>query len=136
MVATVSAKDLGISDAEVKLLCAGLLHFGGPANPTGEFAVAMGFRGLQSMHGECAEIRRGLEATGELTPRDWTRALVSLEIAFASDLVGVGYEWTTVTGRLDEETVRDLRSIQRKLVRVVFPVLRSGELIAAHEESE
>jgi len=126
----VSAQELDISEREVEMLGQGLLHFGGPAHATEEFATAMGFKGAERMPEECMEIRRKLEGSEALSARDWTRALLALEICFASELMGVGYEWSTVTGFSDSETIRILRSIQRKLVRIAVSVVRSGGLAA------
>lgn len=47
---------------------------------------------------------------------DWTRALLASEIVFASDVVGAGVEWPTVTGWSDVETIELLRELQRKLM--------------------
>ena len=41
--------------------------------------------------------------------------------AHASDLVGSGTDWRTTTGMDDDETIRLLRTIQRKLGPVVRP---------------
>ena len=46
-----------------------------------------------------------------------TRAVLT-ELVFASDLVGSGVDWATTTGFNDDETIRLLRSIQRKLVSI------------------
>jgi hypothetical protein len=125
---TISRHELDLSDDEVELVRQGLLHWGGPARPTDEFAVAMGFDNASDMSRECSAISAVLASRGALGPFDWTRAVLCLEVAFSSDLVGAGYEWSIVTGFTDEFTVRGLRSIQRKLARVVFPVIRSGAL--------
>ena len=54
-----------------------------------------------------------------LSAADWARTLLASEIVFVSDLAGSGVEWQTTTGRSDEATIRTLRSIQRKLAKVV-----------------
>jgi hypothetical protein len=131
----ISSEALSLSESEVNLLRKGLIQWGGPARATEEFAVSMGFASAANMSAGCVEICRSLEVDRSLTPRDWTRALLSLEIAFASDLVGSGVEWSTATGLSDEVTVRDLRSIQRKLAKVVFPVFRSAGFQAIGEST-
>ena len=128
---SVSKQALNLSNEEVELLCAGLRQWGGPARPTKAFAAAMGFGSDKEMPNQCLAIHRSLRADGLMSPLDWARALVSLEIAFSSDLIGAGFEWSTSTGWSDEETIRALRSIQRKLAEVVFPVIRNGGLQAA-----
>jgi hypothetical protein len=57
-----------------------------------------------------------------LTPADWRRALLATELAFASDVLGSGVEWSTTTGWRDDETIRCLRNIQRKLARIARDV--------------
>ncbi|GAA3203952.1 hypothetical protein ACFO1B_42665 [Dactylosporangium siamense] len=129
----ISVDELQLSAIEIDLLRAGLLQWGGPANAPNEFAVAMGFSDATSMVSDCMQIRRSLGVDGALTPRDWTRALLALELAFASDLVGAGYEWSTTTGLSDEGTVQSLRSVQRKLAGIVFPAMRGGALRPARD---
>jgi hypothetical protein len=129
----ISGNELQLSVIEIDLLRVGLLQWGGPANATNELAVAMGFGDSTSMVQDCMQMRRSLELYGALTPRDWTRALLALELAFASDLVGAGYEWSTTTGLSDEGTLRSLRSVQRKLAGIVFPAMHGGALRPARD---
>jgi hypothetical protein len=49
-----------------------------------------------------------------LSDLDWARALFLTEISWASDLVGAGVEFALVSNS-DEEAVKLLRSIQRKI---------------------
>ena len=88
-----------------------------------EFAVAMGFDGTEDLHYRSLRIRAALIAHEALEPMDWARALLATELAFASDVVGSGYEWSTTTGWSDETTVRVLRSTQLKLIRTVAPLV-------------
>jgi hypothetical protein len=57
---------------------------------------------------------------------DWARALLATELAFASEVVGSGYEWSTTTGWSDDTTVKILRSTQLKLIRTVSPLVGRG----------
>lgn len=45
-------------------------------------------------------------------------ALISTEVNFASDRWGAGYEWETVSGYSDTDTIARLRKLQLKLVGV------------------
>jgi len=54
-----------------------------------------------------------------LSRRDWRRTLIATEIVFASDVFGSGGDWSTTTGFSDEDTIRILRSLQRKIARSV-----------------
>jgi hypothetical protein len=121
-----SAEQLLLTDEEIKLLRKGLMEWSGPARCTEEFAVAMGFTNAISLPAQCSTIRAALVAGERLESMDWARALLATEIAFASDVVGSGYEWSTTTGWSDEMTVKTLRSIQRKLVRTVAPLVGDG----------
>lgn len=112
-----------LSDEERELLRCGLLEWSGPARGTEEFAVAMGFPGLDGLLQEGKRIRARLASGESLEPIDWARALLATEVAFASDVVGSGHDWSITTGFSDEETVRILRSIQRKLARTVIPLI-------------
>lgn len=120
---SISGRDLDLDDIEVDLLLRGLREWGGPARATDKFAIAMGFNGAGHIVAQCKEIHRRLSVQAELRPNDWTRALLALELAFASDVIGSGTEWATTTGLQDCDTVRTLRSLQRKLGRIVFPVI-------------
>jgi hypothetical protein len=121
-----SPEQMSLSAEEMQLLREGLMEWSGPARCTEEFAVAMGYSGATELPGQCRSIRDALVAGEDLEPMDWARALLATEIAFASDVVGSGYEWSTTTGWSDEQTVKVLRSLQRKLVRTVAPLVGNG----------
>lgn len=111
---------------ETGFLRRALLEWGGPAHSTEEFAVAMGFMGTRDLLVQCRRIRSALAEDEPLAPIDWARTLLAVEIVFISDVMGSGYEWVTTTGYSDTETIRMIRSIQRKLSRVVSPVIGAG----------
>jgi hypothetical protein len=100
---------------ERRLLSEGLQQWGGPAKPTDQLAVAIGFAGVADFDAGRERIAAEIELGGPLTTLDATRALAATEIVFASDIFGAGVEWSIVTGLTDEETLRTLRSLQRKL---------------------
>lgn len=77
----------------------------------------MGFDGVADLDLQSPRLREAVEETQPLSREDWRRILLMTEVAFASDVVGSGVEWSITTGMSDEETLRLLRSIQRKLVR-------------------
>lgn len=118
-----SAAALNLSRDERELLRCGLLEWAGPARGTEEFAVAMGFSGLEDLLQDGKRIRSLLATGKSLEPIDWARALLATEVSFASDVVGSGHDWSITTGFSDEETIRILRSIQRKLARTVLPLI-------------
>ncbi|MEW2489385.1 hypothetical protein [Streptomyces sp. NPDC048411] len=121
-----TAKQLTLTDEESRLLQQGLIEWSGPARCTEEFAVAMGFDGADDLNRRGARIRTALAAKEPLEPMDWARALLATELAFASEVVGSGYEWSTTTGWSDDMTVKVLRSAQLKLIRTVTPLVGRG----------
>jgi hypothetical protein len=61
-----------------------------------------------------------------LTDLDWARVLYLVESSWASDLVGAGLDFATVTGFSDTEAVGLLRGLQRKIggikrAKLLFP---------------
>ena len=102
------------------VLARGLTEWGGPASPTDELARAMGFRDVKDLwQGEGRDLRNALRKGEHLTREDWRRTLLATEIVFASDVVGAGMDWSITTGLSDEETIRVLRTIQRKISRAL-----------------
>jgi hypothetical protein len=104
-----------LTDDEKSLLRAGLHEWGGPAKCTEKFALAMGFKSVIDLFDESDDLASSIESEKPLSQRDWTRALIATEIAFASDTIGSGVDWETTTGLDDENTIRCLRQLQRKL---------------------
>jgi hypothetical protein len=100
-----------------ELLAAGVGQWdGGPAKPTDELAVALGFADVSDFYAETRRLGELLRERAAPSSSDAVRALVATEIAFASDVFGAGVDWETVTGLSDEETISILRRLQRKLV--------------------
>lgn len=60
-------------------------------------------------------LRAAVAAQAPLSDLDWARTLFLTEIAWASDLVGTGAEFALVTSISDQDAVKLLRSIQRKI---------------------
>ncbi|MFE4651373.1 hypothetical protein OH781_24390 [Streptomyces sp. NBC_01550] len=121
-----TAEQLTLTDEETRLLQQGLVEWSGPARCTEEFAVAMGFDDTDDLNRRGDRIRTALAAKEPLEPMDWARALLATELAFASEVVGSGYEWSTTTGWSDDVTVKILRSTQLKLIRTVSPLVGRG----------
>lgn len=116
----VSASEVLAGDV-IDLLRRALGEWGGPACCSDQLAVGMGFSGVHDLLGQTRRLRSALADDVPLRAADWARTLLASEIVFASDLAGSGVEWQTTTGRSDEATIRTLRSIQRKLAKVVRP---------------
>jgi hypothetical protein len=93
----------------------GLGQWGGPARGTEVFAVAMGFDDLADFHASLPLLRDAIGADRPLGHDDWRRALLALELVFASDVVGAGQDWSIVTGWSDAESIAMLRAVQGKV---------------------
>lgn len=108
--------DLGPADRE--LLASGLLEWAGPASIPAGLAAMLEFDGAEQVAEWLAVTERDLRANGSLVPLDWVRCLVLTEIAFVSDVLGSGWDWSATTGLSDEETIQRLRSVQERLGHV------------------
>jgi hypothetical protein len=110
--------DLDLSDDERAVLKAGLLDWGGPAHPTDQIAVALGFSDREDLHKTGEYLRSLLRAHEPMMLPDWERIVFATEAVFISGRWGSGSDWRFTTGYPDDMTVELLRSIQRKLARM------------------
>lgn len=108
------ALQIDLSETERSLLMKGILQWGGPACVTDELAVAMGFIGSDDLNVEHVRLYESLKSQSPLEAVDWARVLVMTEFVFASNVLGAGLDWETVTGLADTETIQILRLLQRK----------------------
>lgn len=65
-----------LDEDERGFLRAALLDWGGPARPTDELAVAMGFTDAASLSSEAWVLWQRIEADESLTPGEWKRVLL------------------------------------------------------------
>jgi hypothetical protein len=103
---------------ERELLIQGVLQWGGPAHPSPALAAALHVDGIDALVAEGRRVGDKLRGTEVLSDEETIFALVSTELNFASDRWGAGYEWQTVSGYSDAETIVALRRLQAKLVAV------------------
>ena len=108
-----------LTSEERELLRSGLLEWGGPARPTAELARAIGFVDLDDLWAQCQRLRELLAENQPLSRADWRRTLLATEIVFASDVLGSGVDWSSTSGLADDDTIRLLRAVQRKLAHAV-----------------
>jgi hypothetical protein len=108
-----------LTDEERHVLARGLAEWGGPAHCTDALAAAMDFESVEVLLEEARRMKLLIRDGQPLSSRDWRRALISTEIVFASDVFGSGCDWSITTGISDEDTIRILRSLQRKIARAV-----------------
>lgn len=87
----------------------------------------IGFDDVETMHSEGRRIRGLLRRDEPLCKLDWQRALVAVEIVWASNFYGAANDWEAVAGIWDDErTLHTLRSIQRKLAGFRAPPRRGS----------
>lgn len=122
-----------LDDRERAFLRAAMLDWGGPARPTHEFAVAMGFADAEQLSSETRSLWERIDRESALSIDDWRRVLLAAEVVFVSDVVGSGLDWKFTSGFSDEESIALLRGLQRKLPRwrgsFQFTVDQDGHVI-------
>lgn len=106
---------IDLTDDEREVLQRGLAEWGGPAGCSDALASVMGFRDKADLLDQCERLHSALITEDPLSVADWRKALRATEIVFVSDDLGSGKDWSTTTGFSDEETIRLLRKLQRKV---------------------
>ena len=105
-----------LDEEERLMLVQGLNDWGGPAYGSDALAVAMGFASMDQLCAEAQVLTSTLRRSEPLCIRDWTRALVATELAFASTVLGTGPdEWGTINGGSDEHWLAVLTRLQSKV---------------------
>ena len=108
---------LDLTDDERRLLERGTWEWGGPAYGTEALAVAMGFTDYDDFVHALPRLRVALEQGEPMSALDWIRLVLATEIAFVSDFIGSGTDWSVTSGRSDQESIAVLRGLQRKIRR-------------------
>ncbi len=83
---------------------------------TDRIASLIGFADAESFRSERDRMSESIRTGSPMSQTDWRRALLGTEIAFVSDVLGVGVDWPTTTGLEDVNTISILRGLQRKLI--------------------
>lgn len=115
-----------LSVEETEFLIRGFGEWSGPARCTNILAQAIGFESKLDMFDSYEMFSREILESGNLMASDWIRLLLAVEIVFASDVVGSGHDWKYTTGWSDADSIKMLRSIQRKILRAVPSAFRRG----------
>lgn len=110
-----AAISVDLTDDEREVLQRGLAEWGGPDGCTDALASVMGFRDRADLLERGERLHSALIRDDPLPAADWRRALRATEIVFVSDAFGSGKAWSATTGFSDEETIRLLRKLQRKI---------------------
>lgn len=101
-----------LSPTERALLAAGVVEWDGPSRATEELAQAMGFQSVVDLIDDGRRISEAIKADAPISRLDWERALVALEINWASQRFGFGRDWEMLVGFSDTMTFELLRDIQ------------------------
>jgi hypothetical protein len=113
-----STVEIALRNDEYRLLSHGLFQWNGPASVSDPVALFVSYPSAEAMEKDLPRLSKLLDE-GAMEPRDWWRVLLTTEIAFVSDMYGVGVDWSTVTPFRDDESVEILRSIQRKVAKAI-----------------
>lgn len=103
-----------LADDERRLLLAGLMEYGGPAAGAEALAPIVGADSADAFFQLTDRLNAAIKNGQPLSDLDWARALVLMEICWASDILGAASEFGTNLS--DERALPALRSLQRKLV--------------------
>jgi hypothetical protein len=109
---------LPLTDDERYLLSHGVRDWdtdGGPALATDPLAQAMGFADAEELCLRGPELADAILSGTPMSGTDWVRALAAAEIAFASDVLGTGLEWTAINGGQEAYWFAVLRRLQSKI---------------------
>ena len=107
---------LDLEADERQMLIYGLRDWGGPAHGSDSLAAAMGFISLDGLVTEAQILISAIAHERALSIRDWTRALVATEFAFASAVLGTGLsDWGSINGLPAEHWINVLERLQSKL---------------------
>jgi hypothetical protein len=121
--------EVELTDPEWFMLNRGLAEWGGPARCTDAMANAMGFGDVERMFVEMDWLYKITKQHRPMSRWDWARTLLATEIVFASSVIGSGGDWLATTGLDEVESFTTLRSLQRKLMRIIVrDVMREEEI--------
>lgn len=77
----------------------------------------MGFTSAESLSREAWALWERIDAGDALTTEEWRQVLLAVEIMFVSDVVGSGLDFRMRSGIPDDEAIKILRGLQRRLPR-------------------
>ncbi|MBX7190925.1 MAG: hypothetical protein K1X94_02650 [Sandaracinaceae bacterium] len=116
-----------LEDRERLFLTGSLVHWLGPMCVTEELTGVLGYTGWiafeRALHDR---LLPRLHACEPLTRAEWFAVLAAAEIAFASDVYRGAADFAPCTGISDEEGIRLLRAVQRKIAPQVWSLLGAG----------
>jgi hypothetical protein len=115
-----------LTPSERKVLVFGLLDWFGPARCTEEMAIALGFKSYRHFSKDSRRLMRALESNAPMSRLDWLRTLLATEVCFASNVLGSGTDWVFTCNISDEDSIKILRSLQRRLTAEIVGLIGNG----------
>ncbi|GAC69209.1 hypothetical protein GS4_23_00030 [Gordonia soli NBRC 108243] len=115
---TVSADELRtieLDDVEKDFLITGLLQWGGVVAMTDDLARALGYGGAADFYTDSAAAAGRISEGLGLTAAEWRRSLGAAEVAFGSEVLGLGHEWDDFSGFDADQTYQAMRRVQWKV---------------------
>ncbi len=109
---------IDLTDDERDFMCTALGEWGGAASYAPLPVSIVGATNWVEFDQLTERLRHAIKNAQPLSGTDWARALFLTELSFASDVVGAGVDFSTVSRFTDEEAIGLLRSLQRKIITV------------------
>jgi hypothetical protein len=107
---------IALTPEEQHFVCSALIQWSSVATGSPLPIKALGIAEDWPQFDELVDrLRAAITAKEPLSDLDWARALFLAEVSWASNLVAAGLDFALVTSISDEEAVKLLRSIQRKI---------------------
>jgi hypothetical protein len=103
-----------LTDRERKFIERAMQQWGLSASDASFPFQVLGLSTWEEFGALTVRLERAVKNADPLSNLDWARVLFLTEITWASDLVGSGLDFATVTGFSDTEAVALLRGLQRR----------------------
>ncbi len=126
---------IALTDEEQSFLRWGLELWRGPIYPSQQMRQGLGFVTSRELFDWVETHLHRVREETTFSRKEWTTVLALSELAFASETAGGAADWAVVSAIPDEKAIKILRSVQRKLRRVILRYdVYSGELRGAMGE--
>jgi hypothetical protein len=109
---------IDLTEVERDFMCTALGEWGGSASFVPLPVSLVGADSWAAFDELTKRLRHAIKNAQPISGNDWARALFLSELSFGSDIVGAGVDFSTASGFTDEEAIRVLRSLQRKIITV------------------
>ncbi|WP_157226637.1 hypothetical protein [Gordonia soli] len=108
-------RTIELDDVEKDFLITGLLQWGGVVAMTDDLARALGYGGAADFYTDSAAAAGRISEGLGLTAAEWRRSLGAAEVAFGSEVLGLGHEWDDFSGFDADQTYQAMRRVQWKV---------------------